>query len=218
MHVTNPELLEDLYMQNKSVLLLGSHIYNWEFLITAQNILFKHQAIGIGTPLSNGMLNHKINKRRGRFGMEIVHSENYKEVLAYLNKIPTATLVLGDQSPSSTKNAFWSRFLNQDSAFFFGAEVMANQLNSKVIYCQLNLLKKGYYAITLKEIASEPLSMSYGSITSQYIKLLEQDIMQNPAYWLWSHKRWKIQVPENLDDIKLAHQKRFEAKFRSTAV
>ena len=213
--VVNPELMDRFYNENKSVILIGSHIYNWEFLITAQNFLFKHQAIGIGTPLSNSLLNNKINKRRGRFGMKIVNSENYKAALQAATTIPTATLILGDQSPSNSNNAYWTQFLNQPTAFFFGAEIMANQMNSAVVYCQMTLQKKGYYSITLKEITSKPKETEYGTIIKNYVELLEKDIVDNPAYWLWSHKRWKIKVPENIDELKANHKQRFEGKFRS---
>ena len=215
MKVTNPELMNDLYDQNKSVILLSNHIYNWEFLITAQNLLFKHQAIGIGTPLTNSVLNKKINRQRGRFGMIITNSGHYKTVLEDNKNIPTATLVLGDQSPSNSNNAYWTQFLNQPTAFFFGAEIMANQTNAAVVYCKIRLVKRGYYSITLENITTSPKSANYGDITGQYIRCLEQDIATSPSYWLWSHKRWKIKVPKNLDALKKAHESRFIEKFRS---
>ncbi len=215
MKVVNPELMDELYDSNQSVILLGSHMYNWEFLITAQNLLFKHQAIGIGTPLSNGILNEKINSRRGRFGMKVTYAADYKNVLEEHSLIPTATLVLGDQSPSNSNNAYWSDFLNQQTAFFFGAEIMANQTGAAVVYCKIDLAKKGYYQITLKKITSEPHHTKYGSITSQYIQLLEEDIHTSPPYWLWSHKRWKIQVPSNINELKKNHMIRFNDRFRN---
>lgn len=212
--VENPDLFDKLYDQKKSVILLGSHICNWEFFITSQNFLFKHQAIGIGTPLSNAFLNKKINALRARFGMTIVSNENYKTALKLHSDKPTATLILGDQSPSKAENAYWTHFLNQTTAFFFGAEIMANQYNCAVVYCQMTLAKKGHYRLTLKEITADPSSLAYGSISQAYINLLEADIKANPAFWLWSHKRWKMTVPKNLDILKKEHETRFKAKFR----
>src|SRR5690554_6366037 len=42
--VENPEVMEQLYAQKKSVLLVSGHYNNWEWLITGQNLLFSHQA------------------------------------------------------------------------------------------------------------------------------------------------------------------------------
>src|SRR5690554_4895464 len=50
--VVNPEVVEQLYAKNKSVLLVSGHYNNWEWVISSLNILFSHQAVGIGMPLS----------------------------------------------------------------------------------------------------------------------------------------------------------------------
>lgn len=215
MSVENPEVLNSIFDKNQSVILLSNHFQNWEFLITAQNLLFKHKAIGIGTPLTNQYLNRKINRQRARFGMAITNNEHYKTVLKANADTPTATLILGDQSPSKAENAYWTTFLNQTTSFFYGAEIMANQLNAAVVYCSITQVKKGYYTIQLIEITQTPKKMAYGGILGKYISLLEADIQKAPAYWLWSHKRWKMEVPENLDLIKSNHQRRFLEKFRN---
>lgn len=33
-------------------------------------------------------------------------------------------------------------------------------------------------------------------ITAQHLALLEKTIVQQPEYWLWSHRRWKHQRPK----------------------
>lgn len=212
--VENPEIINSIFNNNQSVIILSNHFQNWEFLITAQNLLFKHKAIGIGTPLTNKYLNKKINDQRARFGMVITNNEQYKLTLKQNSSSPTATLILGDQSPSKAENAYWTTFLNQTTSFFYGAEIMANQLNAAVVYCSIKQVKKGYYTIHLIEITQDPKTLGYGAILSKYVSLLENDIQKSPAYWLWSHKRWKISVPENLEELKRKHKERFEEKFR----
>jgi KDO2-lipid IV(A) lauroyltransferase len=213
MVVKNPEVMDELYDQGKNVILLSSHYNNWELLITSQNLLFKHQAVGIGMPLTNKFWDKKINTQRERFGMKVTHAKNYKDVLNNCNE-PTATLVLGDQNPSNPNNSFWTEFLNQKTAFFFGAEIMANQRNSAVVNAHINLVKKGYYEIELDLITENPTTENYGHITSNYIKNLEQSITKKPEFWLWSHKRWKMNVPENVEKLQMEHKERFEQKFR----
>lgn len=215
MLVKNPDLLNEFYDKGQSVLLLSAHFFNWELIITAQSLLFKHQAVGIGTPLSNKFWDKKINDRRERFGMKVVHADNYKEELEKLKGTPTATLILGDQSPSNVENSYWIDFLNQKTAFFFGAEIIANQSNSAVVYISMSRIKRGQYALELIPITAHPQQEEYGFITETYVKLLEEDIFKTKYAWLWSHKRWKKVAPENLQEIKDAHKKRFETKFRN---
>lgn len=212
--VKNPEIMDKLYDQNKNVLLLSSHYNNWEFLITAQNFLFKHQAIGIGMPLTNKFWDKKINTQRERFGMKVVNANNYKEKLKEYSSTPTATLILGDQNPAKAGNSFWTTFLNRKSAFFFGAEIMANQMNAAVVYASIQHIKTGYYEIELSLITEKPNEESYGFITQSYVNQLEKDINANPQFWLWSHKRWKMGIPKNIEQLKTEHKIRFEEKFR----
>ncbi len=212
--VRNPEIMDDLYHEGRSVLLISSHFHNWELLITAQNLLFKHQAIGIGMPLSNQFWDKKITERRERFGMKVVNATNYKEVLENQSNHPTATLILGDQSPGKAENCYWTDFLNQKTAFYFGAEILANQTDAALVYAVLNRVKRGYYEVELRLITLQPRQEPYGMITESYIRHLEQDIQLNPYAWLWSHKRWKKAIPDNLTEIQENHKKRFEDRFR----
>jgi len=215
MTVRNPEVMEQFYYQGKSVILLSSHYNNWEFLITAQSLLFRFQAVGIGSPLSNKYWDRKITARRERFGMKVVHASNYKEELKKLTSKPTATLVLGDQSPGKAENCYWTTFLHQETAFYFGAEYMANEFDMPVICGIIHKVRRGRYELELKLISAQPRLEPYGMITEAYIRNLEQAIIAEPRYWLWSHKRWKKEVPANLTDVKLAHKERFLKRFRS---
>ena len=213
--VKNPDIMATLFKNNRDVILLSSHFNNWELLITAQNLIFDHQAVGIGMPLTNSFWDKKLNAKRARFGMKVVNSKNYKSVLKESNQTPNATLVLGDQSPSNIDNVYWATFLNQNTPFYFGAEVMANQMDHAVVYAAIHETKPGYYSIELKLITDQPKTTDYGIITRTYISSLENDILQSPSRWLWSHKRWKIKVPENIEQLKAAHRDRFLKKFRS---
>jgi KDO2-lipid IV(A) lauroyltransferase len=213
MIVRNPEMMDRLYEEGRDVLLLSSHYHNWEMLITAQNLVFKHQAIGIGMPMSNKFWDKKINERRERFGMKVVNANNYKEVLAEQTTEPTATLILGDQSPGKDENCYWVDFLHQKTAFYFGAEILANQTGAAVVYAVIHLVKRGHYEIELREITSNPSAEQYGHITGSYISFLEEDIHHKPSAWLWSHKRWKKQIPENLFTMQSEHEARFLKRF-----
>lgn len=216
--VRNPEVLEQFYDQGKNVILLSSHYNNWEFLITAQSLLFRFQALGIGAPLSNKYWDKKITARRERFGMQVIHADNYKTAMSSKFDRPTATLVLGDQSPGKNENCYWADFLNQTTAFYFGAEFMANEYNMPVVSAIIHKVKRGKYEIELKLITAQPRLEKYGFITETYIRQLEQAIIDEPQYWLWSHKRWKKEVPKNLEELQKQHELKFFKRFRNTGV
>lgn len=212
--VKNPEVLEDLYKKNKSVLLVSGHYNNWEWLITAQNLLFSHQAVGIGMPLTNKFWDKKLNARRSRFGMKIINSNTLKSFYKN-NDDCIATLILGDQSPGDSKKAYWMQFLNQETPVLFGTEVLAHQYNHAVVYFVLHQLKRGYYELELKLISEEPREKQWGEITEAHTKALEKNILQAPEFWIWSHKRWKREVPKELAKLKEEQEQRFNERFKN---
>ena len=211
--VVNPELMDDLYSKKKNVLLVSGHYNNWEWLITSQNILFKHQAFGIGMPMTSKFWDKKINTKRQRFGMKVVHSKNYKEELNKNTAETKAVLVLSDQSPGDSNKSYWMNFLNQQTAVLFGAEIMAHQLDYAVVFFITRKVKRGHYEMELTTITDDAKQMNWGEITEKHTQLLEKEIKIRPQYWLWSHKRWKREIPENLDKLKQDQRVFFNKKF-----
>jgi KDO2-lipid IV(A) lauroyltransferase len=213
MTVENPEFLHEMAQKKRSFLLIGAHYGNWEWVITSQALLFPQHSIGLGKPLSNGYLDKKINALRGRFGMDIVHAHNYKD---FVNKKYTngfAMLTLSDQSPGDSLKSYWTHFLNQPTAVLFGAEQMAHQYDLAVVFFTLNKTKRGHYAIKLELICDSPKGLPYGEITEKHTRLLEKQLRAKPEFWLWSHKRWKREIPENVAQLMEQHRLKFEKKF-----
>jgi KDO2-lipid IV(A) lauroyltransferase len=213
MKVENPEIMDQLAENKRNALLVGAHYGNWEWLITAQAFLFKQHAIGLGKPLSDTFLNEKINKLRGRFGMVIVNSSNYRDMIGRPFKNSFAMLTLCDQSPGDSLKSYWTTFLNQPTAALFGPEQMAHAYDLAIVYFRMKKVKRGFYTIHLELICDSPKVYGYGQITETYTRLLEGHIKECPELWLWSHKRWKREIPDNLETLMDSHRKKFEAKF-----
>ncbi|XOV67950.1 MAG: lysophospholipid acyltransferase family protein [Fluviicola sp.] len=212
--VKNPELMHQLYVEKRNVLLVSGHFNNWEWLITSQNFLFPHQAYGIGMPLSSQFWHKKVTSRRERFGMRVVHAKNYREKLSENPDELKAVLVLSDQSPGNSLKSYWMNFLNQQTAVLFGAEMMANELDYAVVFFATRKMKRGHYEMELKLLTNDPRSTKWGEITEGHTKALEKEIKNNPAQWLWSHKRWKREVPEDLKKLKTEQNEKFNARYR----
>jgi KDO2-lipid IV(A) lauroyltransferase len=60
-----------------------------------------------------------------------------------------------------------------------------------VIYVDIRKVKRGFYELELVTLTDNPDSLPDGEITRLYVQHLEKSILTEPAYWLWSHKRWK---------------------------
>jgi len=212
MKVINLEVLQELEKNGKSNLFVSGHFNNWEWFITAQALLVQNDSYGIGMPLSNSFWDKKLTERRQRFGLTVVNAQNYKTMFSQSK--PVSVLVLSDQAPADSRKSYWMEFLQQPTPILFGVEQMANEFDLNVVYFQLKKVKRGSYEIEFKLLTTEPRSLSYGQLTEQHVKLLEHSILEQPCYWLWSHKRWKREVPADLESVKAAQKSKFEEKYR----
>lgn len=210
--VANPELMQELFDKNKGVLLVSGHYNNWEWLILSQDMLFSHKAVGVGTRLSSPFWDLKLTERRSRFGMHVIHANHVKIFYEKMKDQPLATLLLADQSPTDARKSYWMEFLNQPTAVLFGAEALAHQLNHAVVFFHIRKVKRGYYEMELSLITDEPRKMQWGEITERHTEQLEKVIREQPEYWIWSHKRWKKEVPNDLDELKREQKEIFDRK------
>lgn len=213
-HVVNPALMEDLYKKDKSVLIISGHFNNWEWIITSQNFLFDHCAVGIGMPLTNKFWDKKINARRARNGMKILNASNVDSFFGQSFEKPIATLILADQAPANSFKSYWMNFLNQETAIVFGPEQIANKYNQACVFLRMNKIKRGYYQIELELITDNPHSLNWGELTEKHARLLEEMIIKNPEQWIWSHNRWKREIPSDIETLKKTQKSKFESKFR----
>jgi KDO2-lipid IV(A) lauroyltransferase len=87
-------------------------------------------------------------------------------------------------------------FLNQDTAVFKGTEIIARKLDYPVIYISIIREKRGQYRLCSELLAEHPKEFSENELTEMHTRRLEQDIINHPETWLWSHRRWKHKRPE----------------------
>lgn len=214
--VSNPEVMQALFDKNKSVLLVSGHYNNWEWLITVQNLLLPHQAVGIGMPMTSKFWDQKINSRRARFGMKIINSKNVHDFFKQEQESPTATLVLADQAPGDARKSYWMNFLHQNTPIIFGPELLANKYDQAVVFFHVEKVKRGHYTMHLELITENPHQLNWGEITEAHTERLEKIIEQKPEFWIWSHKRWKREVPTDLEELKKEQKAKFNDLFRKT--
>ncbi len=194
MKVLNPEFINRFYDQGQSVILAGGHYNNWELFAVAIDAPLKHHAVAIYKPLSNLFFDKKMRNTRGRYGLKMISTKATKDEFEKTDSL--RVIIFGiDQFPGNHKNCYWANFLNQDTAMIFGAEKYAKEYNYPVLSGRINKLKRGHYSFEFTDAIEEPQHMSHGEITKRVNHLLEQDIIAQPEYWLWSHKRWKLTRP-----------------------
>lgn len=192
-HLKNPEVL-DLLSAGKHACVIGfmGHYGNWEWF-TSSGMLFEPKLYQIYRPLRSEPFDRLFIYLRTRFGSQgICKNDTVREVITLeKNHKRSVVIFIADQTPSKSNIHYWTTFLNQDSPFFTGGERLARKLDLPVVFMDVQKVKRGYYEVDIKVLTESAKDTPEFWLTEQYARLMEQSILRNPAYWLWTHKRWK---------------------------
>jgi KDO2-lipid IV(A) lauroyltransferase len=183
--------------QGKSVIAVSGHYGNWEWGPLAAAYELKEKVLVVYKPLSDKRFEKLINSMRSRFGAVMVPMKNTLRKIIDHKDQPHVLVLVGDQTPPREESHYFTNFLNQSTAIFLGVEKIAVRTNDPVIYFSINKIKRGYYECSIKHLVEAPDQTSEFEITNIHTQQLENIILKNPEYWLWSHKRWKFS-PDNL--------------------
>lgn len=196
--ILNPDLAQYFYSKHTSVITVPGHYNNWEWGSLSPGIQIQYPIVGFYKPMSNKHTDQFGKKHRSRFGTTLRSIRYTADTFEEFKNTPTAYIMAADQSPSNLKDCYWINFLNRETAWLHGPEKYARKYNLPVIFVDIQKVKRGYYTLKLVTITEDPSALPEGEITRQYAKHLETLILSEPAYWLWSHKRWKHTKQESV--------------------
>lgn len=190
------ELYEKFIGQGRSCIVAYGHLANWEWTSSAAGAQIPCLARGIYKPLSNKPVDELMQHLRSRLGAGLLPMQQAARLMARTRNQVTATAVISDQKPP-IEQALWLDFLHQPTAFLQGAEKLAKMLDFPVIYLTIKREKRGYYRMFSELITETPKASPPGEITREFARRLQRDIEAEPADWLWSHRRWSQDPPED---------------------
>jgi KDO2-lipid IV(A) lauroyltransferase len=189
--ILNPEVPNHYFEKGKSLICVSGHYGNWEWLVFSGNIQINHLVVGIYKAINNPYIEKFMHLRRSRNNCYLAPTTETYETYNKLKDQPCLFLMFADQSPTNLRDCYWIDFLNQDTPTLHGPEKYAKKYDYPVVYLDMQVVKRGYYELTFSTLVDEPLTQPSGKITELYMKKLESVIEKEPAYWLWSHRRWK---------------------------
>ncbi|PHR69354.1 MAG: lipid A biosynthesis acyltransferase [Lutibacter sp.] len=189
---TNIDLLDQIYKDGKSVILIGSHYANWEWIV-GLNSFMKYKGYAGYTKVSNPYFNAKILKSRQKFGAEFFQTS---KVISEINnnqknKIQGMYGLLSDQSPMLEKTHYWSEFLGVKVPIHTGAEMLAKKYDLNIILVSTKKLKRGYYESSFTLITDDAKKYPDYELTDIFLRKVEEQIRETPQYYFWTHNRFK---------------------------
>ena len=190
-HILNPELADHYFDKGLSTIAVPGHYNNWEWGSLSPGLQIKYPIVGFYKPMSNKLLDTYAKHHRAKFNTRLASIRETGITFDELATTPTAYIMASDQSPTNLKDCYWFDFLNHDTPWLHGPEKYARKYNLPVVYVDIQKVKRGFYELKMVLLTENPSTLPDGEITRLYAQHLEKSILQEPAYWLWSHKRWK---------------------------
>ncbi|MCH2200053.1 MAG: lysophospholipid acyltransferase family protein [Flavobacteriales bacterium] len=197
MKAVNNEFMADILNSGQGIVLCGGHYNNWELYAVAGAAHMPKITMAIYKRLSDQFLDGVMRETRGRFGLHMIPTKEASEWMKNNASAEAVTSIYAiDQSPANPKKSLWMDFLGQDTAMYYGPEKHARTYNMAVVFGEITKLKRGHYQIEYKLVTRDPNSYEKGGVIKEVNQILEKQIQEAPAYWLWTHKRWKHKRPE----------------------
>ena len=194
-HIDNLPLVRSYLEAGQSVLLVTSHLCNWEWLLHGIALQLGYPVDAAYKPLHDRWAEKLMLGIRSRFGARLVPAKQLLADFLKRRAVVRAVAMNADQAPVSTEKRYWTEFLGQSTAFYMGAEQIARATRLPMIYVKMQRLRRGYYAVEFRQLWDGRESVAANGITERYARACELDVLASPADWLWSYRRWRLKKP-----------------------
>lgn len=189
---TNMDLYHEYEAKGKSIIALSGHYSSYEWLII-MNKYAKFKSYGVYKRIKNRYFDNLVRKIRSKFDATLIDTtETTPTILANHKKgIKSLYGFIADQNPKVWKAHHWTKFMGIDVPVHTGAEMLSKRLDMSVLFLKGEKLGRGRYQMTFVPMCENIKEVPDYEITDMFFRMLEQQILDKPEYYLWTHKRWK---------------------------
>jgi len=189
---TNLEFFEELHKDGKSVMLMGPHYANWEWIMSLDAFV-KYKGYAAFTRVENPYFNDKVLKSRAKFGTNLILTSKLIAEIKHnqKNNIQAMYGLLSDQSPQLSKTFYWRKFFGVKVPIHTGAEMLAKRYDMNMVYIETKKIKRGYYETSFSLITNEAQKFPDYKLSDIFIEKVEKQVRTQPEYYFWTHKRFK---------------------------
>ncbi|MCH5225145.1 MAG: lysophospholipid acyltransferase family protein [Muribaculaceae bacterium] len=209
--VVNYEAVNESLEGGRNVVLLMGHYCNWEWVQEISRYFVPGTFMAsIYHPLKDKTWDQVFIDLRSRWHAHIVPMRQAPKALLNKGNMPWVCGFIADARPDYRNDDNWIEFLNHKTWFIYGPEEIGNKVKADFFYLEMTKIRRGYYEIMFHRLNpdtsdlrqqgnlhlhNEPKENRNGHesypYTREFWKEFEKTIEKAPAYWLWSHKRWK---------------------------
>jgi KDO2-lipid IV(A) lauroyltransferase len=188
----NMEVYKKLEAQEKSIAIMLAHYASYEWVIS-MNAYVKFSAFAIYKKLANPYFDKLVRDIRSRFKANLITTKETIPVIIENNRNKLLSIYgfASDQSPKISSAFHWQKFMGIEVPVHTGAEMLSKKYDMNVIFLKVTKVKRGYYQAIFEVLSENAKEVPNYEITDKFLKLVEQQILEAPEYYLWTHKRWK---------------------------
>lgn len=196
------DIINELLKEGRTINLLCGHQFNWEYANLLYSSVLQVPFVTVYLPVKSGIFNKLMYKIRTRFNAILVSPADFGSRMHTVFKNQHALVLAADQSPATPASGYWLNFFNRPTVFLIGPEKSAIRKRSAVVFVGFRRIKRGYYhfqSVLLTDDASK--IDGRGKITALYRTALENALRDDPANYLWSHRRFKFEWKPEFGEI-----------------
>lgn len=188
----NQDVFQEAKVENKNVILLTGHIFNWEWYNALATVIPQDHCFPVYRKVQSSFWEQKIKELRNRFGN---HALEAKEVVRHIFRNPndgnSVYMFVADQTPHYSEVTFGLNFLNQRTPAFVGYDKLSTRMDLAFVFCEMKKVKRGFYQVNYYRIYPDGEKFVENEVVKKFHYLLENTINKRPDNYLWSHRRWK---------------------------
>lgn len=191
---TNFEVIHELEAEGKSVSVLIGHYASYEWLLVMHTHLEKgFKGYGIYKPIKNVYFDNLVKRMRSHFNAELLGIKEVIPTMRHNNRTGEKGFYgfITDQSPMLSSAIHWGKFFGQEVPIQIGGEMLSKKLGLNMAYAKIEKVKRGYYQCTFIKVEGDIKQIPNYDVTDGFMRMLEDQIYKDPAYYLWTHKRFK---------------------------
>lgn len=188
----NFDVYLDLEKKGKSIAIVCAHYASYEWVIS-MNKKCTHEGIAIYKKIANKHFDDLVKKIRSKFKARLITTKETTAVIEenYKKNHLAVYGFASDQTPKVNQNTYWRTFMGIEVPVHTGAEILAKKFDMNVIFLKVKKVKRGYYEATFEVLTDDAKSVPNYHIMDAFVERVEQQILEEPSYYMWTHKRFK---------------------------
>lgn len=190
------EELEKCFDNGQDCAAILGHYCNWEWLSATGLAFHRHQEAVMGLiyhPLRNDPMDWLFIDIRSAHGGVCIKKKHILRYLVEYRQENRRSLFgyISDQTPKWDNIHLWLPFLNHDTPVFTGGERIMRKVDDAVFYVDMSRPSRGHYVCHFRLLSAHASQEAENDITRRFFLMLEESICRQPAFYLWTHNRWK---------------------------